>query len=285
MTPFGHLNNNNNNNHLRSTISPQMRRLSPYSPAQRQNDSNEMMTPFALHTRRHHRRRRLSFGLSPDSDETTSEAQRDEMVTLHIGRRTFKTTLATLRRAPYLLETGFVDEADGSYFIDRDGAPFQYLLSYLRTGFVEIPAEMMQSVAIESDFYQIPLNLSEALRQMSLLPLQVQLATKTRDEERLFYILINDKDDMADHCEAYKLTKEDVAECFQITTNKPEGSDGLEKDRQRAARFLRSFVQHLRVSCCYEINIIVAGKIYYLRPIISKTFMIGERIEERIESL
>merc|ERR1719464_2577697 len=167
------------------------------------------MTPFVLHTRRH-RHHRLSFGLSPDSDETTSETQRDEMVTLHIGQRTFKTTLATLRRAPYLLETGFVDQADGSYFIDRDGAPFQYLLSYLRTGFVEIPAAMIQSVAIESDFYQIPLNLSGALRQMSLLPLQVQLATKIRDEERLFFILINGKDDMVDHCEAYKLTKEEA---------------------------------------------------------------------------
>jgi len=246
-------------------------------------DAEAMMTPFAQYSNLNqsnsssispHMRR-----LSPYSDQKPARSQE---VTLHIGERTFKTNKSTLRSSPYfaaLFENGFGDQADGSYFIDRDGAPFEYLLSYLRSGFVEVPVDMIQSVAVEAAFYEIPLNLSEAMRQMTLLPLQVQLATKTVAGDKVYYIMIDDEDDMADDCETYKVTKDEARDYFQLTTNNPEGSIGLEKDKQKAARFLTNFVGHLRVNCSYEISTVVSNKIFYLRPNIPKTFMVLKPVD------
>merc|ERR1719203_1836706 len=113
------------------------------------------------------------------------------------------------------------------------------------------------------------------MHQMTLLPLQVQLANKNRDGERVYYIMIDDEEDMADNCEAYKLTKDEAREYFQLTTNEPEGSVGLEQDKQKADRFLGNFVQHLRMDCCYEINTVVSDKIYFMRPVVPETFVIA----------
>merc|ERR1740129_1578692 len=46
---------------------------------------------------------------------------------------------------------------DGSYFIDRDGTHFRYILNYLRGGFAKdglCPATVRE-LAIEADFYQL----------------------------------------------------------------------------------------------------------------------------------
>jgi len=46
---------------------------------------------------------------------------------------------------------------DGSYFIDRDGTHFRYILNYLRTGQLIVPQDEIIRVELlaEADFYQI----------------------------------------------------------------------------------------------------------------------------------
>ena len=46
---------------------------------------------------------------------------------------------------------------DGSYFIDRDGTHFRYILNYLRTGQLTVPKDETMRVELlaEAEFYQI----------------------------------------------------------------------------------------------------------------------------------
>ena len=46
---------------------------------------------------------------------------------------------------------------DGSYFIDRDGTHFRYILNYLRTGQLIVPEDeiIRREILAEAEFYQI----------------------------------------------------------------------------------------------------------------------------------
>ena len=46
---------------------------------------------------------------------------------------------------------------DGSYFIDRDGTHFRYILNYLRTGHLIVPKDEMvrRELLAEAEFYQV----------------------------------------------------------------------------------------------------------------------------------
>ena len=46
---------------------------------------------------------------------------------------------------------------DGSYFIDRDGTHFRYILNYLRTGQFIVPKDktIRKELLAEADFYQV----------------------------------------------------------------------------------------------------------------------------------
>ena len=46
---------------------------------------------------------------------------------------------------------------DGSYFIDRDGTHFRYILNYLRTGKLLLPEDKVvrKELLTEAEFYQI----------------------------------------------------------------------------------------------------------------------------------
>ena len=46
---------------------------------------------------------------------------------------------------------------DGSYFIDRDGTHFRYILNYLRTGQLIVPEDeiVRKELLAEAEFYQV----------------------------------------------------------------------------------------------------------------------------------
>ena len=46
---------------------------------------------------------------------------------------------------------------DGSYFIDRDGTHFRYILNYLRTGELTVPGDKIvrKELLAEAKFYQV----------------------------------------------------------------------------------------------------------------------------------
>ena len=56
---------------------------------------------------------------------------------------------------------------DGTYFIDRDGTHFRYILNYLRTGKLVLPddAVVRKELLSEAEFYQIEGILSELKAQ------------------------------------------------------------------------------------------------------------------------
>ena len=91
-----------------------------------------------------------------------------EVIQLNVGGQRFTTSVSTLTCVPdsmlgvmfsgrHSLNTG----PDGCVFIDRDGEFFPYILSYLRSGLPErsqVPRdiEVLQRLAEEADFYQLP---------------------------------------------------------------------------------------------------------------------------------
>ena len=96
----------------------------------------------------------------PDSDPST-------IITLNVGGTKYATTLATLRSQPgSRLSTMFSggsdadsqQDADGAYFIDRDGATFRHVLNYLRDGTLPRTTsdEMKTEMKMEAAYYQIP---------------------------------------------------------------------------------------------------------------------------------
>ena len=85
-------------------------------------------------------------------------------VKLHIGGKHFVTTMQTLRKDPNsmlaAMFSGKFDtkpSEDGSFFIDRDGTHFRFILNYLRTGKLTLPegATFLKELEEEAEFYQI----------------------------------------------------------------------------------------------------------------------------------
>ena len=98
-------------------------------------------------------------------------------VKLDIGGHTYMTSTLTLTRdADSMLAAMFsgrhalTNEPDGSYFIDRDGTHFRYILNYLRDGGFRdgaLPADkaVLTELLTEAEFYQIA-GLSKLLSDM-----------------------------------------------------------------------------------------------------------------------
>ena len=71
-------------------------------------------------------------------------------------------------------------DAQGNFFIDRDGQLFRYILSYLRTGRVSLPKDPdeLESLRLEADYFQIP-SLSNAINaKRAKISLQQRLASR-----------------------------------------------------------------------------------------------------------
>nr|XP_006819271.1 PREDICTED: BTB/POZ domain-containing protein KCTD6-like [Saccoglossus kowalevskii] len=93
----------------------------------------------------------------------------DEIVNLNVGGTLYSTTRSTLTRYPdTMLGAMFsgrmpsLKDAQGNYFIDRNGDMFKYILEFLRNG--SLPEDCIDSAAlsVEADFYQM-VELSEYL--------------------------------------------------------------------------------------------------------------------------
>ncbi|XP_068712945.1 BTB/POZ domain-containing protein KCTD14-like [Montipora foliosa] len=85
-------------------------------------------------------------------------------VELNVGGQHFTTSLLTLTKDTgsmlHAMFSGKFDTKpaeDGSYFIDRDGTHFRYILNYLRTGRLHLPADELVQMELleEAQFYQI----------------------------------------------------------------------------------------------------------------------------------
>lgn len=97
----------------------------------------------------------------------TSFLQHSPIVQLNIGGHFFTTTLSTLRKHPgSKLEDLFSgqpklrSDAEGRYFIDRDGTHFGAILEFLRTerlpteNVLQVDTQQHSSLLRQLDFYQ-----------------------------------------------------------------------------------------------------------------------------------
>ena len=85
-------------------------------------------------------------------------------VNLNVGGQHFTTTVQTLTRDPDSMLAAMFSgrfpmkpSADGTFFIDRDGTYFRYILNYLRDGKLSLPegATFYEEIEAEAEFYQI----------------------------------------------------------------------------------------------------------------------------------
>ena len=87
-----------------------------------------------------------------------------QVISLNVGGTIYTASLATLTRysksmlaAMFSGRMPIVTDADGNYFIDRDGLLFRYVLNFLRSGQLDLPkgfAELEQ-LKQEVDYYQL----------------------------------------------------------------------------------------------------------------------------------
>ncbi|XP_071951436.1 BTB/POZ domain-containing protein KCTD16-like [Antedon mediterranea] len=87
------------------------------------------------------------------------------VVELNVGGRQYATSLTTLtKHSDSVIAEMFGDptilakDANGKYFIDRDGDLFKYILDYLRNSTVVLPSrfENISRLIAEAEFYRLP---------------------------------------------------------------------------------------------------------------------------------
>jgi len=100
-------------------------------------------------------------------DELSRTSSGDSKVRLDVGGSVYTTSTHTLRRCPNsLLALMFGGrhelqrEPDGTYFIDRDGAHFRYVLNFLRDGSIDpqtLPTDRtsVRQIICEARYYQL----------------------------------------------------------------------------------------------------------------------------------
>ena len=99
-------------------------------------------------------------------------------VKLNVGGQHFTTSVQTLTKDPNSMLAAMFSgrfemkpSEDGSFFIDRDGTHFRFILNFLRTGKLTLPegATCTKELEEEAEFYQIQ-GLIDALRSAKLTP-------------------------------------------------------------------------------------------------------------------
>ena len=116
-------------------------------------------------------------------------------IKLNVGGQHFTTSLQTLTKDTgsmlHAMFSGRFDTKpaeDGSYFIDRDGTHFRYILNYLRTGRLLLPKDELirEELLEEAEFYQIH-GILEELRHPPKQPFEDSMILTTWQKE----ILVN----------------------------------------------------------------------------------------------
>lgn len=93
-------------------------------------------------------------------------------VTFNVGGRRFETCRQTIRRIPETRLTHLLDECtEAEIFIDRDGARFEYVLNYLRNGYIahgdDDEDELFEMLEKEAQYFGISemANLCRSMRE------------------------------------------------------------------------------------------------------------------------
>ncbi|XP_012727919.2 BTB/POZ domain-containing protein KCTD14 [Fundulus heteroclitus] len=92
--------------------------------------------------------------------QASSAISQSPVVQLNVGGHLFSTTLSTLRKHPdskvaelFAAQSKLCTDAQGRFFIDRDGSHFGAVLEFLRSG--KLPTEKIQEVYKEAVHYNI----------------------------------------------------------------------------------------------------------------------------------
>ena len=87
-----------------------------------------------------------------------------DVIRLNVGGERYTTTLGTLTKFPNSMlgamfngKHNAVKDENGEYFIDRDGQLFRFVLNFLRSSMLALPAGFTQldQLHLEADFFQI----------------------------------------------------------------------------------------------------------------------------------
>ena len=111
--------------------------------------------------------------LQKEKDQLQTDIQRmseinkiqDSCIKLNIGGHLYTTSILTLAKDPQSMLAAMFSgrhsvkkEEDGSYFIDRDGTHFRYILNYLRDGGFKdgtLPSDILTELQTEAEYYQL----------------------------------------------------------------------------------------------------------------------------------
>ncbi|KAL9954725.1 hypothetical protein ACROYT_G042298 [Oculina patagonica] len=119
-------------------------------------------------------------------------------VNINVGGHLFKTSVQTLTKDPNSMLAAMFSgrfemkpSEDGSFFIDRDGTHFRFILNYLRTGKLTLPegATFLKELEGEAEFYQIQ-GIVDELKVYKPSTIQANKPTEAFEESE---ILTNDE--------------------------------------------------------------------------------------------
>ena len=121
-------------------------------------------------------------------------------IKLNVGGHPYITSLATLRQYPdTMLAVMFsgrhtlLPEADGAYFIDRDGTHFRYILNLLRSPETckvvrELPLSVQEEIKCECDYYGLIDLMFPCQKPFTCLNCEESEVEVTQDEQGHFCI-------------------------------------------------------------------------------------------------
>lgn len=94
-----------------------------------------------------------------DPQISRADPRAEQRIDLDVGNMIYSTTRSTLARAksPFFHRI-LKSEQRGAHFIDRDGAIFSYILSYMRNGVLHIDRAdkmLIQMLITEATFYHL----------------------------------------------------------------------------------------------------------------------------------